>query len=461
LSGDLLDKPARPEHQAVSVLVMAGLASASWVRFARENAARSVVATEAIGDANRLHELAMRDPLVDIPRLGEAIAAAERARAALRAGDDSSQRRIVEALLSRLERERKEAGRDRTMLARLLDIRGSRDEDAILDSARTDEEYSSAFAEYGIPVDELPASESAARIRARPAAVAIELVAALDDWAVFREAKASEATARRRLFEAARLADTHSFREAIRAARSLKDRPAIRDALKRLAGDEAKIATLPIPDADLLGKSLNEVGETDMALNVLQRARERFPSDVWINLDLAHALESLRPPRTEEAIRFFTAAQAIRPETGHSVAHALQKAGRQNEAIAIFRSLCKIVPTNGRHHLCLGIALNENGATSEAAKSLNDTINRLREGLRFHPDGAATHFKLGNALRDQGKVPEAVAEFREALRLKPDDVNAHNNSPTPSRKRGSPRRRSARCAKRSALDANWPGFVSI
>ena len=84
-----------------------------------------------------------------------------------------------------------------------------------------------------------------------------------------------------------------------------------------------------------------------------------------------------------------------------------------------------------------------------------------REAIRLKPDDAAAHCNLGNALMargswtrpspntarpsgsspttprptatsaialaDQGKLDEAIAEYREAIRLKPDDAEAHNN----------------------------------
>ena len=69
---------------------------------------------------------------------------------------------------------------------------------------------------------------------------------------------------------------------------------------------------------------------------------------VWVNCWL---LRDLRVPfggtkqsgvgreGGDEAIRFFTAARAIRPETAHQLAHALEKRGDYDEAIAAFRDL--------------------------------------------------------------------------------------------------------------------------
>ena len=79
-----------------------------------------------------------------------------------------------------------------------------------------------------------------------------------------------------------------------------------------------------------------------MAESVLRRAQQRHPGDVWINYELGKVLEKLS--RLDEAIRFYTAARAIRPETAHELAHALEKRGDSDEAIAVFRDLNELRP---------------------------------------------------------------------------------------------------------------------
>ena len=69
---------------------------------------------------------------------------------------------------------------------------------------------------------------------------------------------------------------------------------------------------------------------------------ERHPRDVWINYGLGQVLE--KQSRGDEAIRFYTAARAIRPETAHELAHVLEQRGDHDEAIAVFRDLRDYVP---------------------------------------------------------------------------------------------------------------------
>ena len=58
---------------------------------------------------------------------------------------------------------------------------------------------------------------------------------------------------------------------------------------------------------------------------------------------------------------------------------------------------------------------------------LEEAEDSYREALRLKPDYAEAHNNLGNVLWDQGKLEEAEASYREALRLKPDYAEAHTN----------------------------------
>jgi tetratricopeptide (TPR) repeat protein len=412
---------------AASLLVIAGFGGAIWVRIAQGRAARFAIADQAIADASRLHELAMKEPLVEIERLREAIAAAERATAVLVAEGDSTKRRAAQALLTNLDREWHDAERDRAMLAQLAEIRAARCGSSPAERSVSDSDYARAFAAYGVPVDGTPIGESAARIRARPRAVVVELAAALADWASARQGSARSRGEWTRLLEVAGLSDPDDYRGAIRAAFQLPDRQARQASLKRLATDAAKIDALAAPRLGLLGKALVAVGEVELAVSVLQRAHQRFAGDVWINFDLAMALKSLHPPRTDEAIRYFTAAQALRPESAHALGHALQEVLRDDEAITVFRGLCEIRPNVAHHHLCLGIALKQKGASRAANEALDQAIGGFRAILKDYRDDAGTHSALGKAFASKGELDEAIGEYREALRLNPDDAKAHHD----------------------------------
>jgi eukaryotic-like serine/threonine-protein kinase len=131
--------------------------------------------------------------------------------------------------------------------------------------------------------------------------------------------------------------------------------------------------------------------------------------------------------RRDDAIRFYTVARAIRPETAHEMAHALSNRGESDEAIEIFRELARLRPGNGRHAACLAENLRERGRSKEAAAALEQGVASLREAIRLRPGAYAGHNNLGLALVSQGKLDEAVTEYREAIRLQPDYFEAHCN----------------------------------
>ena len=79
----------------------------------------------------------------------------------------------------------------------------------------------------------------------------------------------------------------------------------------------AKLAdpeTWAVQTLTLLAASLLDAGEPAAAALLLDRAWPYHPDDVWVNHTLGTALEAVYPPRTDDAIRFYRAARALRPE---------------------------------------------------------------------------------------------------------------------------------------------------
>ncbi len=68
----------------------------------------------------------------------------------------------------------------------------------------------------------------------------------------------------------------------------------------------------------------------------------------------------------------------------------------------------------------LGMSQRAQGQTSPAIAS-------LQEALRLRPDFVEAHINLGNVFAGMQRWPEAIPHYRQALRLKPDHVDAHTN----------------------------------
>jgi tetratricopeptide (TPR) repeat protein len=351
---------------AAGVLLGVALASGFWVwRLHQQRAAVEREVEAALQEASRLQE---------VGKWPEALQTIRRADLLLKTGplDEGLERRVQEVL------------EDLTMVDRLEQIRLQKasGNDGGFDGAWADPAYAQAFRDYGIDVTALAAGEAAGRIRAR--GIRVDLAAALDDWAaVCRATREKGDTTWKHLLELARAADPDEMKNRLRDAEEKSDAQALQALAASGVADQLPPSTLV-----LLAVNLARTGAVEQAVAVLREGQRRHPADFWINHQLAFWLGKLRPAHWEEAVRFATVAEALRP-------------------------------LNPGAHLNLGNVLRDKGQLDEA-------IAEYREVIRLQKDSAEAHYGLGLALKGKGQVDEALAAFREALRLKPDFAQARD-----------------------------------
>ena len=362
-------------------------------------------------------------------------------------------RKQVEDLAAELavERQQAEAPRDRCLLDRLVDIRSAEADDR--GGWSTDAAYADAFRDAGLDVAALSAAEATERIRARPPEVVTALATAMDDWAAIRRDRRRTAPARRHCRRWPAPPTPTPGAIGLRRALDLPDPAARLEALRRLA-EAATVDTLGPISLDLLGRALKDAGDPSGAEAVLRRAQRRHPGDVWLNYDLARALEKLA--RREEAIRYYTAARSIRPETAHELAHTLGAKGETDEEIAIFEDLRRLRPGNGRHLGCLGRALKNQGRLPEAAAILEAAAAANREAIRLRPDDAHAHFSLGFALACRGSWMRRSQSIAPPSASSPTTPPSTTTSASSWATRGSWMRRSPSTAPPSASSPTSP-----
>jgi tetratricopeptide (TPR) repeat protein len=385
-------------------------------------------------------------------RLPEALAAARRAASVANTGDAG------DAFRQRVQGRRA----DLELVAELEEARvavTAHKEDLFGDEL-ADRRFAAAFQKAGLDVEALRAEEAAERIR--QSSVVAELAAALDHWALIRHGITRRSDPSfKHLLRVARAADPDRWRDRMREALEREDL----QALEALAKSE-EVLGQPTLTLALLGRALVRMGAAEPAEALLQQARLGRPEDFWINHDLALAISKAQPARWDDVIRFFTAAEAVRPQSPGAHANlglALFNKGRLDEAVAECQQAIRLEHDFPEAHRCLGNAFQKKGRLDDAIAEfqvvirlnkdypdahndlgialvekgqLDDAIVEFQEAIRLNKDILEAHMNLGNALCEHGRLDDAIAAYEAAIRLKPDLPEAHRPLGLALRKKG-------------------------
>jgi tetratricopeptide (TPR) repeat protein/serine/threonine protein kinase len=268
--------------------------------------------------------------------------------------------------------------------------------------------YAQAFQEYGMDVETVNPEVAGTLLRER--GIGIEVAAALDDWFVVTREFAI-ANLSRQLLAIARAADPDPSRDDIRAGMARNESKSLE---KLTAPDQ--VGELPAPTLVLMARvAWFSAGAkwAERVVALLRNAQRQHPDDFWINHDLAFALANSKPAQRDEAVRFYTAALALRPRSPGAYlnfARALKARGRMDEAIAALRRAIDLKPDYAHAHNNLATYLWHRGKQDEA-------LAELQEAMRFRKDYFEAHCNLGSFLQDRGEVDAAISEYRESIRL--------------------------------------------
>ena len=310
----------------------------------------------------------------------------------------------------RARRETAEA--DRKLLAALAEARFSLQD---LGGVGMDTASVAALAEAGLDVDRLSLEESAQRVQRRPPPVALELAGYLDGLASVRRALGRPIEQWRHLLQTAKAADPDPYRTQLRERLEAQDLKSALPELRALAAD-SHAATLAPASTLLLASALRRAEDEMAYLDLLKRSADVHANDLWVNFSLAEALAKAPGGREHEALRYYSAARAIRPDTAHDMGHLLQKMGRKDEGLAVFEDLARRVPGNARHAGCLGVALKEQGRTDEAKLALGRAAELARRRIADNPDEQQAYYTLGFVLNHANDQVGVTAAYVAALR---------------------------------------------
>jgi len=368
-----------------------------------------------------------------------------------------------------VERRARKWIKDVNMVATLEEIHTRQGEDwGALAGKST--EVNRAFREYGIDIEALAPAEAAARITARP--IHVDLAVSLDRWANYMHTSARVSSEKEvalcdRLRQVARLADADPLRNRLRDPVRMEYAE-----LQKIAAT-VDLATTPIATLMLIGDALDWPEERT---EFYARLQQHHRNDFGINVALGRMLHLDRDPN--RAVRYLTAAVAIRPESASAhrdLGHALGRASRividyymwddprrelknallrkrlVDEATAELREVARLDPSDTNIQLQLAAQLLSSGREEEAAAAYRDLLPRdtsvrlyiadqygrldmkvkalaaYRNAVRLEPENADAHTKLGTELAVQGLLDEAIAAHREAVRLNPKNSDAQLN----------------------------------
>ncbi|MFO0840975.1 MAG: tetratricopeptide repeat protein [Gemmataceae bacterium] len=452
---------------AFLALLLGGGAITAWqaVRLAQaeleqavQQARRGEEVHAALDRAAELQGQARSAKAGDLGKWAEARAMARRAEALVESGPvEPGLGEQVKSLLGALDREEK----DRRMVnglaeirLRKADLKGER-----FDTHGAGPRYAAAFREYGLDLDALPPTAAVPQLR--EVAIREELLAALDDWIWSEEPSDPRLSKLRAVADGA---DDNAWRRDLRAAAGRRDGLH----LAKLAKDPRALEQAPAVLA-LFGEALQVAGRPEEAADWLRQAQRRHGGDFWLNDHLAFVLFAvMQPPRTEEAVGYFRATVALRPESPgvhYNLGNALRERGDLAAAVACYRQALALDRDYASAHVNLGFVLSKQGDRDGAAAHFRQALElapkhalaRTHLGAllaqRGDLKGAAAHFRqaiaddrkcapahnsLGALLDAQGDPAGAAACFRHALESDPNHVRAHYNLGIVSRKLGDP-----------------------
>jgi serine/threonine-protein kinase len=340
----------------------------------------------------------------------EALAAAKRADADLAGGEaDEASRRRVRELLSHLE-----------FIARLDRIRQRDGIDGFGRPVerRAAEAYLQAFRDYGVDVSQLSAEEAATRLKARPE-LAVPLSDALYDWSqAQRIAGEIGDTGWKTMIAIARGVDDDPLRQRIADTWLRPITPELQTQLRQLAASVDVRTQRPV-SLCLLARHLWRASLPDVASRILRDGLQAHPGDYWLNRELADNLSKKESP---EALRYYAAAAAIRPDSAaaqNALGLQLYRQGKPQEAAASFRKASELAPNLWIHRYYLGLVLLDMlNQPAEAEVCMNKVIE-------LDPKHGRGYLSLGTALADQNKLDEAITCYSKAIEVGAPSSEAH------------------------------------
>ena len=274
-------------------------------------------------------------------------------------------------------------------------------------------EIREAFRQYGIDFGVMTPAEAAAFIRKSPALIRSNLVAAMDQCLTL--APRGDSQTLHWLFDTLNAADNDAWRARVRKAWVADNRKEVEQLAR-----EADVRKQPL-NSLLTVATYRPQEMRATQLELLRRIQHAYPGDLWANIQLGTALDM--NGLAVEAIRYYTAALALRPDNPGiylNRGRALRRRESWTRPSPTCANPLPLLPSTPRPTAHSASALRAN-------HQLDKAIAEDREAIRINNDFAEAHYALGIDLKNNGLLDEAVTEFRKAIRIKPNLPCAHYN----------------------------------
>jgi eukaryotic-like serine/threonine-protein kinase len=274
------------------------------------------------------------------------------------------------------------------------------------DFQKLDARYDEAFREYGIDVKVLESERAVELICERP--IRLQLALGLDAWAEARRFVHDPSW--QDLLAIAAAADPDQWRGQVRAALRNQKQAALVKAAGQIPIDQVPAVTL-----GLLGRALNDVGGAKEGEALLRQAQRLHPDSFWLNFDLAMSLLRQKPPQSQEAVRFLSAALALQPESlvcNARLGDALLQAGKQEEALTVFDRVIELNPKSAAAWISRGLAYAK-------LRQYDRAIADFTQAIELDPTAFRVWTQRANAYYDSQQYDNALTDHDKAIALDP------------------------------------------
>jgi eukaryotic-like serine/threonine-protein kinase len=355
-------------------------------------------------DSLRIAEVALGDTPVD-PQLRDRV---------------NEARLKIDKGIKAAESQAEQSERDQNLLRRFEEVRALNAKKGPDAADSRAEGYLKVFKDEGFDFNAASTPDAGKLFAGRD--IAVEIAAALDDWAIAAYENVRFGTeSSRRLLKIAQIADPDPWRNRLRDAISASDV----DELRKLAlTDKDELKKQPTPTLVLLGEGLSKFNEFKLATKVLTDAQRRRPDDYWINYTLGTVLAASDPKKYDEAIRYLSNAISVRPNSGlthFKLSEVLDKAGRKEESLIELETAINLWPEYKYFAQSMALRL-------QSQQQLDKASAVLRGAVDANPEDPQLRFNLGDIYYDKlFSFEDAIQCFRKATELKPDMALAHTH----------------------------------